>query len=218
MPAYRSADEAEIRDAVVARLREARPDARIIHEIQCSVFGPNRIDVVAVSPDEIVSVEIKSKRDKIDRLPAQIASMKLMSHHVIAALHEKFCPERETNQWGAHYERDGKFYVRAEPPECANARMWLYPKPDKAGWLLYDRKPGQANFACLDMLWAEELRTFCAMNGLHHTRSSTREGMLSLIRWNCTGAQITKGVCSILRARTCIEADPAIDIKLERAA
>ena len=38
MPAYRSSAEAEVRDAVVARLREIRPDARIMHEINCGAI------------------------------------------------------------------------------------------------------------------------------------------------------------------------------------
>ena len=65
MPAYRSEAEADVRDAVVARLRTIRPDARIMHEVNCSLFGPNRIDVIAVSPQEIISVEVKSAKDKL---------------------------------------------------------------------------------------------------------------------------------------------------------
>lgn len=72
MPAYRSEAEREVREAVVARLRLIRPDARIINEINASAFG-NRIDVMAVSRTEIISVEIKSKKDKLSRLPKQIA-------------------------------------------------------------------------------------------------------------------------------------------------
>lgn len=104
MPAYRSDAEAEVRDAVVSRLRAIRPVARITHEVNCAVWGPNRIDVVAVSLSEIISIEVKSARDKLTRLPAQSESMRGMSHHVIAALHEKFLVERETNKLAAHSE------------------------------------------------------------------------------------------------------------------
>ncbi|WP_278118673.1 hypothetical protein [Mesorhizobium sp. WSM4887] len=74
MPAYRSSAEAEIRDAAVARLRQRRPNARIIHEINVSSNGPNRIDVLAVDRAEIIACEVKSAKDKLDRLPAQLTS------------------------------------------------------------------------------------------------------------------------------------------------
>lgn len=51
MPAYRSEAEAEIRVEVVALLRRQMPGCRIIHEINCAVWGPNRIDVMAVLRD-----------------------------------------------------------------------------------------------------------------------------------------------------------------------
>src|SRR6056297_3623333 len=94
MPAARSEAEAEIRDAVVAKLRRTRPDARIIHEINMA-GGTNRADVMAVSPAEIITVEIKSEKDKLDRLPDQIATMRKCSHITVAALHRKFMPEIE---------------------------------------------------------------------------------------------------------------------------
>ena len=223
MPAYRSPAEAEVRDAVVARLRQHRPQARIMHEVNCSLFGPNRIDVIAVSPAEIISVEVKSRKDKLDRLPAQIASMRGMSHHVIAALHEKFLVERPepTNRFAAHYERDGEFWMRCEPPEAKGAIPWIYPETRRAmmdvvsggnDFLAVWRKPQPAIQAALpgaiDMLWAEEMRDFCALVGIEARKSDSRARLLPLIRWRCTGEQITKGVCQILRARRCIEADP----------
>lgn len=92
MPAARSEAETEIRDRVVTKLRRARPEARIIHEINIG-GGKNRADVMAVSPAEIITVEIKSEKDKLDRLPAQIKTMRQCSHITIAALHRKFMPE-----------------------------------------------------------------------------------------------------------------------------
>lgn len=78
---------------LVERLRRIRPEARIIHEIQSACQGPNRIDLIAVSRSEIIAVEIKSERDKLDRLPAQVGAMLGCAHHVIAALHERFLAE-----------------------------------------------------------------------------------------------------------------------------
>lgn len=217
MPAYRSADEGEIRAAVVDKLRIIRPSARIIHEINCAVFGSNRIDLIAVSEAEIISVEIKSKKDKLDRLPAQIKSMKKMSHHVIAALHEKFLVERETNEWSAYSIRDGKHYGLFEPKECEMVNTWVYPQRRRRdGWDKFVEwgSPDQAmmisNIESLHMLWVSELKELCFELGLSAGKRPTLSSMTSLIKWNATGADITKGVCRILRRRECVEADPPI--------
>lgn len=217
MPAYRSADEAEIRDAVVERLRLIRPSARIIHEINCAVFGSNRIDLIAVSEAEIISVEIKSKKDKLDRLPAQIASMKKMSHHVIAALHEKFLVERETNEYSAYSVRGGKHYGLFDPEECGLNNIWYYPeRRRREGWDRFEKwsHPDQAvmrpNPGSLDMLWVSELKVLCGELGVAAGKRPTLEQMKNLLLWTSTGGQITKGVCRALRRRECVEADPAI--------
>lgn len=223
MPAYRSPAEAEVRDAVVARLRLIRPEARIMHEVNCSLFGPNRIDVIAVSRAEIISVEVKSAKDKLDRLPAQIASMRGMSHHVIAAIHEKHLVEHETNKWAAHSERDGKFWMKVLPGEAKRAIPWVYPERRRAmpdihqaydslqSWRTPDPTIQQAIPGAIDMLWAEEMRDFCHLVGIEARKRDTRARLLPLIRWRCTGEQITKGVCAILRARKAPEADPPIN-------
>jgi hypothetical protein len=225
MPAYRSSAEAEIRDAVVARIRERRPQARIIHEINVSTYGPNRIDLVAVDRAEIIAVEVKSAKDKLDRLPAQMDAMRGAAHHAIAAIHEKFLVEQLTNQSAAHYERDGKFYLRAEPggirgeiwvfPEMRRAmpganhdslERWRFPSPQ-----LEISLPSSA----LDLLWRSELFELCGRLRVAAGRRSTMPDMVAALRWYCTGAELTRGICAMLRGRRCVEADPEI---IERVA
>lgn len=226
MPAYRSSAEAKIRDAVVDRLRTIRPKARIMHEVNCSLWGPNRIDVLAVSPAEIIAVEVKSEKDKLDRLPAQIASMSTMSHHVIAALHEKHLVEcsEPTNKWAAHYERDGELWRKEMPQEAKGAIPWVYPErrrtmmdvhqgfDDLANWRQPDQAIQRPNVGSVDMLRVSEMRTFCEIMGVAAGKRATLKNTIPLIKWLCTGEQITKGVCAILRARDCPEADPPIPI------
>ncbi len=228
MPAYRSADEGEIREAVVARLRTMLPGARIMHEINAAQFG-NRIDVLAVDQAEIVAVEIKSKRDKLDRLPAQVAAMKSVAHHVIVALHEKFLVEKVTNQWAAHYERDGAFYRGALPDVVDQSRAlpWVHPLRDRAisadcyAFTDYRWTAPQPVFAdtlpsgALDMLWQAELVTMCARYRVAAHRRATMDHMRRALRWHLTGAELTKGICAALRERNCIEADPAIPFEKE---
>lgn len=212
MPAYRSAAEAEIRDAVVARLRHLRPGYRIIHEIQSACQGPNRFDLIAVGPSEIIACEIKSARDKIDRLPDQIKAMRGAAHHVIAALHEKFLTAPD---W-----KGAPASLVTAPKEARGATVWAYPEAGAdagrtsgcAKW----EEPRPAIMTCLphgslDMLWAAELRRLCADLGVPVPPRPTRPVMMAALRWAATGGVLTKAVCAALRRRACIEADPPID-------
>lgn len=226
MPAYRSPSEAELRDAVCAELRRARPDARHIHEINVSQFG-NRIDILAVSPSELLGIEIKSAKDKLDRLPQQIEAMRSCCHATIAALHEQFLVEQMTNPYTAHYERNGSFYRGTLPEVTRRAdETWIYPlrrramrpEPDGVDFIEQWRMPRVAADStpgpnALGLLWRSELLTLCELVGLAvQERRPTIPYLSRLLSWNATGAQITTGICTILRARESIEADPIIPL------
>ncbi|MEP9389629.1 NERD domain-containing protein [Mesorhizobium sp. KR9-304] len=223
MPAYRSQAEADIRDAVVARIRERRPQARIIHEINVSTYGPNRIDLIAVDRAEIIAVEIKSEKDKLDRLPAQMTAMKAVAHHGVAALHEKFLVEQVTNQWSAHCERDGAFYMRTLPDGLKYSdSAWVYPERRRAmpgadhdhlaSWRFPPQNLDTAlPWDALDLLWRAELYELCGALRISANSRSTMTDMSRQLRWLCTGRELTRGICALLRARRCIEADPAIE-------
>ena len=215
-----------MRQAVVARLRAARPDARIIHEINISTYGTVRMDLICVSDAEIIAVEIKSAKDKLDRLPKQIAAMHGCAHHVIAALHEKHLVEQETNEHVAHEIRDGKFYLVRDPVEASRAVLWAYPQRrrmlrsdghDSLEHWAVPSIPFQTSLpaAALDLLWRDELAWLCGRLGIPSGRSSRMNEMVTALRWHCTGAELTKGICAALRLRQCVEADPPI---LEQAA
>lgn len=222
MPAYRSEAEGEVRQAVVEYLRIQRPNARIIHEINSS-FGGTRIDVLAVDRAEIIAVEIKSAKDKLDRLRDQMDGMKGVAHHAIAVLHEKFLSqEYTTNRWAAHFERDGVFYRKDLPGEYQHMpRTWIYPQRNRA--MHTDGHDGHARWpdltsslqnplpdSALWMLHHAELLNLCNRLNIPSGKRPTCAPMIAALRWNATGRDITRGVCSALRARECIEADPAI--------
>lgn len=223
MPAYRSESEAEIRDAVVARIRQHRPQARIIHEINVSTYGPNRIDVMAVDRAEIISVEIKSAKDKLDRLETQMQAMQAVSHHAIAALHEKFLVEQSANRWVAHYERDGTFYLRTLPDirPLRTDNCWVYPETRRAmqganldfhaRWSFPNQHlEAPLPHGALNLLWRDELFELCGALRVSVGKRATMGPMAAALRWHCTGAELTRGVCAVLRARRCAEADPEI--------
>lgn len=220
MPAYRSEAEAEVRNAVVAYLREHRPQARIMHEVNASSFG-NRIDVLAVSPAEIIAVEVKSAKDKLDRLPDQLSAMRNCAHHTIAALHEKFLVPSECGSHAAHFEKDGKFYRGEAPDPISWLDAWIYPirsrciNPKWNDQLERWRVPDQAiqqplPSGAIKMLWAEELRQMAGRFGVSVPRRATMEHTVNALRWQLSGRDLTLGICAALRERACIEADEPI--------
>jgi len=85
MTTNRSTEELAMRDLVVPELRRRWPTARIIHELPTR-YSSNRIDLAAVTEDLIIGVEIKSSRDVIDRLEAQLRAFHPICHGLIVAL------------------------------------------------------------------------------------------------------------------------------------
>lgn len=206
MPAYRSEAEAEIRVEVVKRLREIIPGCRIIHEINAASFG-NRIDVMAVGEDRIAAVEIKSAKDKLDRLPKQIKAMNTVAHHVFAALHEKFL-------------EDNRHLGPMPPDEARNAVVWIYPRANRGRnievnteWASKERWAMRKHClpsGALGMLWREELQAICAGLGLKGVSKLNMPEAQDAILWAMTGQELTRTICATLRARKCVEADPPI--------
>lgn len=223
MPAHRSTCEADVRDAAVARLRVIRPTGRIIHEIQNACNGPNRIDLLCVTASEVIAVEVKSAKDKLDRLPQQIKAMTGSAHHVIAALHEKHLISNEkyySNHVKFHGECRPRIAHLLNPPdEARGAEVWAWPEAGAERNRTYGcarwQEPKQAIMtplphAALDMLWQAELWQLCGELGILSRKANTRPVMMTQIRWAATGADITKGICRVLRRRKCCEADPPI--------
>lgn len=222
MPAYRSSAEAEIRDYVVAKLRARSPTVRIIHEINVSSHGPNRIDVLAVDRCEIIAVEVKSQKDKLDRLKAQMEAMRQCSHFAYAAIHEKFLVEAETHEKAMHYAKDGKFLMRVLPDEAKRYNTWVFPERRRCinnGWehdefAIWRMPPRTIEKAlpagALHLLWRDELYGICSALRVTATRRSTMQDMVDALRWYCNGKELTTHICKALRARDCAEADAPI--------
>lgn len=209
MPAYRSEAEAEIRGAVVAKLRHYRPGARIMHEVNiCN--GSNRVDLIAVDAAEIIMVEIKSERDKLDRLADQCDAMLRSAHHVIVALHRKFMPDVDglsrQRVDGVPWSIDHWWYPGAQDMAEAHhpAFCWAEPRLEQS---LQRPLPEEA----LDILWREELASLCRDIGVSVPPRANMGQMRRALRWGCTGRDLTYGICRALRARSlCAEADAPI--------
>lgn len=205
MPAYRSEAETEIREPVVARLREMIPGCRIIHEINAETFG-NRIDVLAIGEDRIAAAEIKSAKDKLDRLPDQINAMRRVTNDVFAALHEKFLSDLRG--------------LAMPPKEARGAVTWIYPRATRKGHVecsdtWHERDRWRKVMRCLpasaiNILWREELHAVCGSLGVRGISRLNMDQAADEIRWHMSGEQVTKMICRVLRERICVEADDPI--------
>mgnify|MGYP001290196523 CR=1 FL=1 len=80
-----SAEEWRMRELVVARCRNAWPDARIIHELSLD-YARCRIDIAAVRPASLIAIEIKASTDGFKRLRAQLRGFSRVAEGVIVAV------------------------------------------------------------------------------------------------------------------------------------
>jgi hypothetical protein len=209
MPAHRSEAEREIRDAVVSKLRRCRPNARIIHEINL-LDGRVRCDVMAVDVAEIITVEIKSERDKLDRLAGQLDAMKRTSHTAIAALHRKFMPPVDSlavpKLDGMSWDQIVWWHPKAKDLAEAHHSAFNWPDPPLEN-ALQVALPQEA----LSLLHAHELRELCGRLGIGLPQRPNMVVAAAALRWGATGRDICRGICAALRSREwAAEADDPI--------
>lgn len=212
-----SADEREIRDAVVLKLRDMFPSTRIVHELNVAGHGSNRIDVAAINSSSIVAVEIKSKKDTLKRLDKQMQAFKKCCHFVFVAAHEKHFIE-----WREKYWRDdvpSQLFLNNEAfigKHHMEKHVWRFPEPlaEQNQWNRFDRNKDLSEQPrakdMLEMLWADELRAECSQHGISATSRSTRPQMIRDMVWQMTGKEICQAVCRQLRERQFAQADAPI--------
>jgi hypothetical protein len=214
---YSEAEEA-LRRKTEAALRKARPDARIIHELVLTQGGV-RIDLAAVWSDGLIVAELKSERDTLTRLPAQLKEALSLGCEVWLCLAEKWRPHIEAMQTSQTDERVevqrkgfGRYFIYKPNPgyiaSLSRVAIW-WEKPEhiecENTWCRRDRFPPADGPAMLDMLWADELRR---MTGAHHR--DTRGKCINHAREYMTGQAVRRGACAALMARTFPRADPPI--------
>lgn len=197
MPAHRSDAELEIRTAVVERLRKIRPEARIIHEINSG--AGTRIDLLAVSPDEIIAVEIKSEKDVTTRLEKQYRAMRGVAHHVIIAYHKKHDIDGVPRHCHWRYPEEAMNMPDVHGGGYDWNWKWTEPKVLAGATLPYD---------AIHILWKAELLRVADFHGVKIKKYWPCRKLIDAIRWTLTGKQVTLAVCESLRNRDALEADP----------
>ncbi len=219
----RSSAEWEIRDAVVARFRELWPNARIIHEMNVE-HGSSRADVVAVQPERLWICEIKSERDKLDRLAGQIKDFGPACHGLIIAAHEKWTrreqvvvPERITRSGlrTGGYMTEGESLLDKAAGNTSRYETWTFPEPEQRyvrDWSApYEHRVPWYHRMLL-LLWSDELRIVAATHGISGTSRTPGYKLARELSAQLSGREIERAVCKMLRLRSFTEADAPIEV------
>lgn len=197
-----------MRGLIVPELRKRWPDARIVHELSVR-YSTNRIDLAAITPREIVSVEIKSSRDVADRLEAQVRAFLPVSSRVIVALAPRWNEELPPL---VHQLKEG---VTAYVPQFTEAQEILRRIGDSAveTWTV-DAAERSIKITAggyraqrpwldrmLDMLHVSELSDIAARHGCWHGKRPVHYDLVAACADLMTGPEIIAAVCQALRAR-----------------
>lgn len=214
----RSSEEMQMRALIAPHLRSAYPGSRIIHELPLR-YSTSRIDMAAVLPDKIVSVEIKSSKDTLSRLHAQLLGFAPICDRVVVALaprwNEQLPDKREAREWGW-----------SSSPQYTEAQQIVRDLPYRhiAIWTV-DHETGDVTptkpcndlrlpwFAeLLDVLHVAELLEVAQLHRISVARRPTHEHLVGQCAELMTGREIRRAVCRALRARSGFakESDPPI--------
>jgi hypothetical protein len=195
----RSPEELAMRDAVEAWGRQRWPDARVVHEL---VTGECRIDMAFVRPDHLIGVEIKSSKDTLDRLEAQLATFTRSLPEVWLAM----APRWRDAGW-SFFRHPGRYMPvvvdldAVEPIPHVQMTWGTTARPDRG-----------ITADMLHLLWLNEMLSIAVRRGLHNGKGrSTRDGLRWLLARALTGDEIVSEVCRELRSRDAFwRADPPV--------
>jgi hypothetical protein len=176
-----------MREAVAAWGRARWPGCRMLHEL---AMGERRIDLLFVCERDLIGVEIKSSKDKLGRLDAQMKEYGRYIPEVWAAV---------SPRWRDHddviYRRGNLLIV---PADGAPAFVQK-PAPGQ--------KPYRDELVCsrlLELLWYDEAARIAVRTEVIPMRvpkQFRRHKILKLLSRLLTGNEIIYEVCAALRAR-----------------
>lgn len=207
MTTNRSDEELAMRALIVPELRKRWPSARIIHELPLR-YSSNRIDLAAVTETEIISVEIKSSRDVMDRLEAQLRAFQPISARIVAALapcwNEKLPGIRFEHSSGGIGYREQCTPTQEIIRKVGGVEIWTV---DAAAGAITDidgdyrrsRKPWLAQM--LDMLHVAELVAIAHQHQIAVAKRPVHLALVSDLVDLLQGREVIRSVCAALRAR-----------------
>jgi hypothetical protein len=163
------------------------------------VIGECRIDMAFVGRDHIAGIEIKSSRDKTDRLAKQVEAYRVHLPEVWLVAAEKW-GELEGVPWSVGrltYTRDGALIPGAFSPHGR------FPHPARI-----DRA---ITVPMLDLLWRAEIGAVARRYRIETVRRDTIPDLKQRLARALTGDEIVSGVCAQLRSRSAFPASPVSD-------
>jgi len=187
-PRLHSPQETRMRAAIAAWASRRWPGYRCLHEVPLS---EHRIDMVFVGVKDIVGVEIKSSRDRLDRLETQIEEYRRWLPEIWVAV---------APRWQHH---DGLEFVRRNLIVVDDRRT-------KSATVVEDRpgrRPYRDELVCsrlLGVLYQDEAARIAQRTGVIPGTSPTREPrerILPMLARLLTGNEIMREVCAELRQR-----------------
>lgn len=185
-----SAAEQHLRTLGVERLRQLLPNARIVHELNVET-GVCRVDLAAIAPDKLVLVEIKSRKDTLDRLPKQAATFAPACHCLIVLY--------ASEKWDVSTIYSATDYM---------AEVWPENRPE--WWNMREQFKPPNSSAMLNLLWRAELWDEADRAGFQPHKRASRSPLMHQLWRELTGVQIVAAVCRQLRARHFRVADSPI--------
>lgn len=204
-----SSCERELRDAVANYCRKELPQGRVVHELKV-LGGINRVDIAIILKNRIITFELKSEKDILDKAAAQIKSFEQVSHQTYLVAHKKHFKDNTRNDgsvWrGLKEDIDGRHRIWEYPcPECA-------PRWDNFAWqfqdIRHDHQPHSR--LLLDLLWRAELLEESRRHGVPLPKRPNMHCIIEAMLWHMNGRDICYAVCRQLRKRPFAEADAPI--------
>lgn len=211
-----SVAEREMRNTVIDKIRQFRPNSRIIHELNTAGHGSPRADLAAVGEAEILLFEIKSEKDVLKRLDHQWKAFSACSHQTFLVLDKKFFVEKVyANNAGTRYDPGPK--LSEILGSHAKNHVWPYPEPQRnknkyadQSWKVKMRYDTPNTRAMLNLLWRAELIELCKNLSVSFYAKDNMAVLTERLILGSTGRQITEGVCRALRQRPFAEADAVL--------
>lgn len=213
----RSSEELDMRALVVPELRKRWPGARIIHELPLR-YSSNRIDLAAVTETEIISVEIKSSRDVMDRLEAQLRAFQPISSRIIAALAPCWNEQRPMvekklefgTSYSPQYTETQQIIRKVGGVEVWTVGVTAGKVEVTDGGPYRAKKPWLAQM--LDILHVSELVSIAHQHQVAVAKRPVHLTLVGDLVDMLQGREVIKAVCAALRARNAFDkmSDPPI--------
>lgn len=182
----RSAEEYQMRDALIPWGRARWPGARMLEELQ---VGGCRVDLAFVQSGHIAAIEIKSSADTLDRLDRQIEHFTAAIPEVWVAVAPKWSSHLSDLPWrlGHLIVENGIVSEKIKHPRCEL------------------RHPAHIDrtmtVPMLHLCHRAELVNIARANSVSHTARARIRDLIELLARKLTGDQIISGCCEQLRAR-----------------